>query len=156
MQCLGGSPGHCTSQHRLAPALHMVSFENFVKSLPPSLSELKVKPIFCFPIKIRDDRAASSNYIVPNINNSRHSRGKWYRWLCLIFLQLPSRRWRLRCTEVLDDVALCTSLANRARHIVGIWSILSQTGLFVCLNGHLERWLRHLRLIYYDNCNVSV
>ena len=38
----------------------MVSFENFVKSLPPSLSELKVKPIFCFPIKIRDDPAASS------------------------------------------------------------------------------------------------
>jgi hypothetical protein len=38
----------------------MVSFENFVKSLPPSLSELKVKPIFCFPIKIRDDRAASN------------------------------------------------------------------------------------------------
>ena len=59
MQCLGGSPGHCTSQHRLAPALHMVSFEKFVKSLPPSLLELKVKPIFCFPIKIRDDPTAS-------------------------------------------------------------------------------------------------
>ena len=41
----------------------MVSFENFVKSLPPSLSELKVKPIFCFPIKIRDDPTASSMYI---------------------------------------------------------------------------------------------
>jgi hypothetical protein len=40
----------------------MVSFENFVKSLPPSLSELKVKPIFCFPIKIRDDPTASSKY----------------------------------------------------------------------------------------------
>ena len=38
----------------------MVSFENFVKSLPPSLSELKVKPIFCFPIKIRDDPTASN------------------------------------------------------------------------------------------------
>ena len=41
-------------------AVHMVSFENFVKSLPPSLSELKVKPIFCFPIKIRDDPTAST------------------------------------------------------------------------------------------------
>ena len=40
----------------------MVSFENFVKSLPPSLSELKVKPIFCFPIKIRDDPTASNKY----------------------------------------------------------------------------------------------
>ena len=38
----------------------MVSFENFVKSLPPSLSELKVKPIFCFPIEIRDDPTAST------------------------------------------------------------------------------------------------
>ena len=45
-----------------APALHMVSFENFVKSLPPSLSELKVKPIFWFSIKIRDDPTASSTY----------------------------------------------------------------------------------------------
>ena len=40
----------------------MVSFENFVKSLPPSISELKVKPIFCFPIKIRDDPTASNKY----------------------------------------------------------------------------------------------
>ena len=35
MQCQGGSPGHCTSQHRQALALHMLSFENFVKSMPP-------------------------------------------------------------------------------------------------------------------------
>ena len=27
--------------------------------MPPSLSELKVTPSFCFPIKIRDDRTAS-------------------------------------------------------------------------------------------------
>ena len=39
----------------------MVSFENFVKSMPPSLSELKVTPSFCFPIKIRDDRTASTD-----------------------------------------------------------------------------------------------
>ena len=79
MQCLGGSPGHCTSQHRLAPALHMVSFENFVKSLPPSLSELKVKPIFCFPIKIRDDPTASSIY------------------LYLFFFQVPTKGLRIGC-----------------------------------------------------------
>ena len=29
----------------------MVSFENFVKSMPPSLSELKVIPSFCFTFK---------------------------------------------------------------------------------------------------------
>jgi hypothetical protein len=39
----------------------MVSFELFVKAMPPSLSELKVLPSFCFAFKIPDDRA------VPNI-----------------------------------------------------------------------------------------
>ena len=63
VQCLGGSPRHCTSQHRPAPALHMLSFENFVKSMPPSLSELKVTPSFCFTFKIPDDVAASIKYL---------------------------------------------------------------------------------------------
>ena len=40
----------------------MLSFENFVKSMPPSLSELKVTPSFCFAFKIPDDRAASTRY----------------------------------------------------------------------------------------------
>ena len=57
-----------TSQHRPAPALHIVSFENFVKSMPPSLSELKVTPSFCFPFKIPDDptffiRAGAANKV---------------------------------------------------------------------------------------------
>jgi hypothetical protein len=38
----------------------MLSFENFVKSMPPSLSELKVTPSFCFAFKIPDDVAASN------------------------------------------------------------------------------------------------
>jgi hypothetical protein len=37
----------------------MVSFEIFVKAMPPSLSELKVLPSFCFAFKIPDDVAAS-------------------------------------------------------------------------------------------------
>ena len=37
----------------------MVSFENFVKSMPPSLSELKVIPSFCFAFKIPDDMTAT-------------------------------------------------------------------------------------------------
>jgi hypothetical protein len=40
----------------------MVSFENFVKSMPPSLSELKVTPSFCFAFKIPDDVTATSTY----------------------------------------------------------------------------------------------
>ena len=62
VQCLGGSPGHCTSQHRPVPTLQMVSFENFVKSMPPSLLELKVIPSFCFAFKIPDDVTASKLY----------------------------------------------------------------------------------------------
>ena len=63
MQCLGGSPGHCTSQHWPAPALHMLSCENFVKSMPPSLSESKATPSFCFPFKIPDDPTATTKYL---------------------------------------------------------------------------------------------
>ena len=37
----------------------MLSFENFVKSMPPSLSELKVTPSFCFAFKFPDDPTAS-------------------------------------------------------------------------------------------------
>ena len=38
----------------------MVSFEIFVKAMPPSLSEIKVRPSFCFAFKIPDDVAAST------------------------------------------------------------------------------------------------
>ena len=41
----------------------MVSFENFVKSMPPSLSELKVTPSFYFPFKIPDDPTATNTYV---------------------------------------------------------------------------------------------
>ena len=41
-------------------ALHIVIFENFVKSMAPSLSELKVTPSFCFAFKIPDDHAVTS------------------------------------------------------------------------------------------------
>ena len=41
----------------------MVSFEIFVKSMPPSLSEFKVTPSFCFPFKIPDDPTASTTYL---------------------------------------------------------------------------------------------
>ena len=42
----------------------MVSFEIFVKSMPPSLSELKVLPSFFFAFKIPDDHAVTSTYYV--------------------------------------------------------------------------------------------
>ena len=40
----------------------MVSFEIFVKSMPPSLSELKVIPSFCFAFKIPDDVTATNKH----------------------------------------------------------------------------------------------
>ena len=60
----------------------MVSFENFVKSMPPSLSELKVTPIFCFPFKIPDDPTASTTYSglkVSDLKNVGFSRGFFSR-----------------------------------------------------------------------------
>ena len=38
----------------------MVSFEIFVKSMPPSLSDLKVTPSFCFAFKIPDNPTATT------------------------------------------------------------------------------------------------
>ena len=46
----------------------MVSFEIFVKAMPPSLSELKVTPSFCFAFKIPDDRAVTSKYYIEIID----------------------------------------------------------------------------------------
>ena len=40
-------------------ALHIVIFENFVKSMMSCLSKLKVTPSFCFAFKIPDDPTAS-------------------------------------------------------------------------------------------------
>jgi hypothetical protein len=48
----------------------MVSFEIFVKAMPPSLSELKVLPGFCFAFKIPDDVAASSIYLMKMKNKN--------------------------------------------------------------------------------------
>ena len=45
----------------------MVSFEIFVKLMPPSLSELKVLPSFCFAFKIPDDVAVTSTYICTSL-----------------------------------------------------------------------------------------
>ena len=44
----------------------MVSFEKFVKSMLPSLLELKVTPSFCFPFKIPDNPTATILYIYMN------------------------------------------------------------------------------------------
>ena len=45
----------------------MVSFEIFVKAMPPSLSELKVLPSFCFAFKIPDDVAVTNKYQVQDL-----------------------------------------------------------------------------------------
>ena len=42
--------------------LHMLSFDNFVKSMPSSLLELKVTPSFCFAFKIPDYVTVTSMY----------------------------------------------------------------------------------------------
>ena len=46
----------------------MVSFEIFVKSMTPSLLELKVTPSFCFAFKIPDDVTATTTYTLYFLN----------------------------------------------------------------------------------------
>ena len=56
--------------------MHIVIFENFVKSMTSCLSKLKVAPSFCFAFKIPDDVTASnpnnkillSNWLVFNLH----------------------------------------------------------------------------------------
>ena len=52
----------------------MVSFEIFVKSMPPSLSELKVIPSFCFAFKIPDDPTATTVHTYKGANFSWQSK----------------------------------------------------------------------------------
>ena len=52
-------------------ALHIVIFENFVKSMTSCLSKLKVAPKFYFPFKISDDPTASIIYLVSVIPMDR-------------------------------------------------------------------------------------
>ena len=60
-------------------ALHMVSFENFVKSMRPSLSELKVIPSFCFAFKIPDNVTATNEYpVVLRVKNNLHLTSERY------------------------------------------------------------------------------
>ena len=57
----------------------MVSFENFVKSMPPSLSELKVTPSFSFPFKIPNDPTATNKHKLPQ---GQFSIPKWCHRRC--------------------------------------------------------------------------
>ena len=45
----------------------MVSFEIFVKSMPPSLLEVRVIPSFCFAFKIPDDVTATTKYLCMHV-----------------------------------------------------------------------------------------
>ena len=82
----------------------MVSFEIFVKAMPPSLSELKVLPSFCFAFKIPDDVTASIVYIPSALGNWSSEDldiGLWHHYekiqnsssIMLFWLQFKNR-WR--------------------------------------------------------------
>ena len=66
----------------------MVNFENFVKSMPPSLSELKVIPSFCFAFKIPDDVTAT---------NKKRQWNYWQIFLCVRneFINVQGNKKRL-------------------------------------------------------------
>ena len=94
----------------------MVSFENFVKSLPPSLSELKVKPIFCFSIKICDDPTASNTEVDFGILNLKLV----YLHICkenganYFFRLLPHRMTAIHCLIIAHFITmLAASMRGR-------------------------------------------
>ena len=60
-------------------ALHMVSLENFVKSMTHNLLELKITPSFCFANKIPDNVTTTSMYLIPYTISF---------WCCLLALKV--------------------------------------------------------------------
>ena len=61
----------------------MVSFEIFVKAMPPSLSELKVLPSFCLAFKIPDNVAASNYTMILSKINRKVTKPDyvWFEFL---------------------------------------------------------------------------
>ena len=82
----------------------MVSFENFVKSMPPSLSELKVKPSFCFPFKIPDDLTATSTYVqaicTQFLKQTNIKRCSCLRLYCTCAYIVEFQDWRICSLEI--------------------------------------------------------
>ena len=98
----------------------MVSFEIFVKAMPPSSSELKVLPSFCFAFKIPDDVAASTIYTYLEIHEKKLDTR-------LDFLSLDISSKFLAWLEPLF-VFLCFSKCNDAlRHSCNMLVLKSDT-----------------------------
>ena len=71
----------------------MDSFEIFVKAMPPSLSELKVLPSFCFAFKIPGDRAASNTALCHFLSEWRHGKilPRSYGSVYIVLDSVPSK-----------------------------------------------------------------
>ena len=123
MQCLWGSPDHCTSQHRPAPALHMVIFDFFIKAMPPSLSESKVLPSFCFAFKISDNRAASTMYIPCSLEfileRAKATARSWWILQKIFFITfkrfIPKQSFSLKIYFSESTHGLRTASKNRSK-----------------------------------------
>ena len=76
----------------------MVSFEIFVKAMPPSLLELKVLPSFCFAFKIPDNVAASNNYIYIFFFNYETFISIWILF-CIVVLGYVQRFQTMKSSE---------------------------------------------------------
>ena len=117
----------------------MVSFEIFVKSMPPSLLELKVLPSFCFAFKIPDDVTATK------LLNKKHD----------IFLSsLKSKMWNLkrpRCTRRGSKAcAIYFHFGKEVRNwaiskLFGFWGETTRIFYYFQLRFHFP-WEKFLRL----------
>ena len=65
----------------------MVSFEIFVKAMPPSLSELKVLPSFYFAFKIPDDRAVTITGTIKKVL-SRNENGRIFLTVSVLHIKV--------------------------------------------------------------------
>ena len=83
-------------------ALHIVIFENFVKSMTSCLAKLKFTPSFCFAFKIPDNPTATIKYKVSHTQGFSH-------WKCLF-----------SCMRVKKNVLLFDSLKMARKSLLRI------------------------------------
>ena len=136
----------------------MVSFEIFVKAIPPSLSELKVLPSFCFAFKIPDDVAVTTIYFNKYAFSEYLSGQNWlskmtyyYHFLSIIIMYSDAGRQKSFYTSCMYDRFVAFNLfafvynfqvkcifAHQELFSNGLFYLLVLTGMYILISMHFR------------------
>ena len=120
----------------------MVSFEIFVKAMPPSLSELKVLPSFCLAFKIPDDVAASSKYCD--------------KWAIIVIRMIYNYLYLKMVYQI--NVKICFCLKWESHNQSYCYKILGQALVITMLSMYwffvLHYWVSRIEIISFSSNSV--